>query len=149
MTAEEPKDNPEQRELARAILDTWPDLNLDQAAVLAAATTMPTVPGAALLGGVHKVTVYGWLGRLPSRMERLVPAFKEAWDVCVAFGREDYVTRCIVMSESRNINGNAAAPAVMARILGGFDPQFAGHAQVQLDTHKVKRIILEREEPAP
>ena len=137
--------NAPQRELARAILDTWPTLTVDQACALAGATAVPTVPGAAAYAGLHHVTVYGWLGRLPSRPERLVPTFKEAWDVCVALGRENYVTRCIAMSESLNDKGNAAAPAVMAKILSGFDPTFAGHAAVTVDTQRVKRIILERE----
>lgn len=119
---------------------------MQQCAVLAGAMVVPTVPGAAEIGGAHHVAVYGWLGRLPSRPERLVPEFKDAWETCVAFGRENYVTRCIRMSEALNDKGNAAAPAVMAKILSGFDPQFAGHAQMTVDTQKVKRIILERED---
>lgn len=134
-------------DLVQAILDRWPDLNHRQAAVLGAATIMPTVPGAAKAAGVSHVTVYGWLGRFPKSPQDAVPTFIEAWPICCQMGKEAYVSRAIQMSESLNDKGNACAPSVMAKILSGFDPIFSGSTALMLgDTQKVKRIILEREE---
>jgi hypothetical protein len=133
-------------EIASAILDRWPSLNHRQAAVLAAATYMPTIPGAAKAAGVGHVTVYGWLGRFPKHPEDAVPVFQEAWPICVRMGEENYVSRALALAESLNDKGNAAAPSVLSKVLSGFDQRFAGHtAAVSLDTQKVKRIILERE----
>lgn len=115
--------------------------------MLGAVTVIPSVHGAAKAAGCSHVTVYGWLGRFPKRPEDAVPEFIEAWPVCLAMGKEAYVARAIEMSESLNDKGNAAAPTVLTKILGGFDPIFSGSTALMLgDTQKVKRIILEREE---
>jgi hypothetical protein len=134
------------RELVGDIRATWPDLTFRQAAVLAAATVSPTVPGAAQAASMSHVTVYGWLGRFPAQQHRANETFQAAWPVCKAMGEENYVMRALRLSEDRTEKGAAAAPGVMARILGGYDPRFSGHtAAVSLDGQKVKRIILERE----
>jgi len=150
MAGTEQDDQGQPSAIARAILERWPGLSHRQAAVLGAVTVMPSVHGAAKAAGCSHVTVYGWLGRFPKRPEDAVPLFIEAWPVCLAMGKEAYVARAIQLSESLNDKGNACAPSVMAKILGGFDPIFSGSTALQLgDTQRVKRIILEREGEEP
>ena len=132
--------------LAQVILDEWPGLNMNQAAVLAAATRTPFITGAAKAAGVGIVTVYGWLGRFPKEQSRKSEAFCEAWPIFASIGENAYLVRAMEMSESLTEKGAAAAAGVMTRFVQGFDGRFGGQQAVQLDTHKVKRIILEREE---